>query len=153
MQHRIWLLAVAVFDYRIDAQTKWTPFRRRHFKCIFLNKNVWIPIKKITEVCSKGSNYQHPSTGSDNGLALSRRQAIIWTNDCQFTDAYMRHSFSMSCMLFTRSKYKWILLRFPFQAWLHGCSAAHVLNMKLTQRYIRKYLKVNVVHFHYHTRI
>ena len=24
---------------------KWTPFRRRHFQCIFLNENVWIPIK------------------------------------------------------------------------------------------------------------
>ena len=23
---------------------KWMPFRRRHFQCIFLNENVWIPI-------------------------------------------------------------------------------------------------------------
>ena len=34
--------------------------------------------------------------GSDNGLAPTRRQAIIWTNDGKFTDAYMRHSASMS---------------------------------------------------------
>ena len=27
------------------------------------------------------SNYQYPCTGSDNGLAPTRRQAIIWTND------------------------------------------------------------------------
>ena len=33
--------------------------------------------------------------GSDNGLAPARRQAIIWTNDGKFTDAYMRHSASM----------------------------------------------------------
>ena len=42
----------------------------------------------FTEVCSQGSNYQYCSIGSDNGLAL----AIIWTNDDQFTDEYMRHS-------------------------------------------------------------
>ena len=34
--------------------------------------------------------------GSDNGLAPVRQQAIIWTNDGKFTDAYMRHSASMS---------------------------------------------------------
>ena len=32
----------------------------------------------------------------DNGLVPVRRQAIIWTNDGKFTDAYMRHSASMS---------------------------------------------------------
>ena len=37
-----------------------------------------------------------PSIGSDNGLAPTRQQAIIWTNDGQITDAYMRHSESMS---------------------------------------------------------
>ena len=37
-----------------------------------------------------------PASGSDNGLAPSRRQAIIWTNDDYFTDAYMRHTVSMS---------------------------------------------------------
>ena len=34
--------------------------------------------------------------GSDNGLAPVRRQTIIWTNGGPFTDAYMRHSASMS---------------------------------------------------------
>ena len=34
--------------------------------------------------------------GSDNGLSPARRQAIIWTNYGKFTDAYMRHSASMS---------------------------------------------------------
>ena len=33
------------------------------------------------EVCSKGSNQQYSSIGSDNGLVPIRRQAIIWTND------------------------------------------------------------------------
>ena len=37
-----------------------------------------------------------PSIGSDNGLVPTRRQAIIWTYDGYITDAYMRHSASMS---------------------------------------------------------
>ena len=45
------------------------------------------------EVCSQGSNEQYSSTGLDNGLAPARRQAIIWTNDGLFTDAYMRHNY------------------------------------------------------------
>ena len=36
------------------------------------------------------------SIDSDNGLAPTRWQAIIWTNDGSITDAYMRHSASMS---------------------------------------------------------
>ena len=33
---------------------------------------------------------QYSSNGADNGLAPTRRQAIIWTNDGCFTVAYMR---------------------------------------------------------------
>ena len=51
---------------------------------------------KFNWICSQGSNEQYSSNGSDNGLAPSRRQAIIWTNGGWFTDAYMRHSASMS---------------------------------------------------------
>ena len=47
------------------------------------------------EVYSQGSNLQYSSTASDNGSAPTRRQAIIWTNDAKFTDAYMRHSASV----------------------------------------------------------
>ena len=42
------------------------------------------------------SNQQYASIVSDNGLAPTRRQAIIWTNDDYITDTYMRHSASMS---------------------------------------------------------
>ena len=45
---------------------------------------------------SEGSNQQYSSIGSDNGLAPTRRQAIIGTNDGQITDTYMRHSALMS---------------------------------------------------------
>ena len=51
---------------------------------------------KFTEVCSQGSNQQYPGIGSDNGLVPTSGQAIIWANDGYFTDAYMRHSASMS---------------------------------------------------------
>ena len=40
------------------------------FKCIFLNENVWISIKISLIIIV-----------SDNGLAPTRRQAVIWTND------------------------------------------------------------------------
>ena len=50
------------------------------FRCIFLNKYFWIFKRNFTEICSLGSNWQYDSIGSDNGLALKRRQAIIWSN-------------------------------------------------------------------------
>ena len=34
--------------------------------------------------------------GSDNGLAPTRLPTIIWTNDGQITDAYMRHAASFN---------------------------------------------------------
>ena len=38
---------------------------------------IWILLCKV---CSQGYNQQYFNTGSDNGLALNRRQAIILTN-------------------------------------------------------------------------
>ena len=38
----------------------------------------------------------HFSIGSGNGLTPNRWEVIIWTYDGKFTDAYMRHSASMS---------------------------------------------------------
>ena len=52
-----------------------------------MHGNGWIFIIHVPLTCA---------TDSDNGLAPSRRQAIILTNDGKFTDAYMRHSASMS---------------------------------------------------------
>ena len=40
--------------------------------------------------------YYQKSNRSDNGSALTRREAIIRNIDDYFTDAYMRHSGSMS---------------------------------------------------------
>ena len=67
------------------------------FKCIFLNENVWILIMiSLKFVPKDSSNWQYSSIGLDNDMELSRCQAIIWTDDVQFADAYMHHSASMS---------------------------------------------------------
>ena len=65
------------------------------FKYIFLNETVRISIKISLKFVPKGK----PITfhiGSDNGLAPTRRQGITWTNGSYITDAYLRHSASMS---------------------------------------------------------
>ena len=48
-----------------------------NFKSIFFNENVWMSIKISLKFVPKGP----VNIGSDNGLVLSRQQAIIWTND------------------------------------------------------------------------
>ena len=57
----------------------------------------WDKIVAISQTTVfRSINQQYSSIGSDNGLALNRRQAIIWTNDGYFTDAYMRHPASFN---------------------------------------------------------
>ena len=51
------------------------------FKCINLNENVWIPIKISLNFVPNGRISNIPALVSDDGLAPSRQQAIIWTND------------------------------------------------------------------------
>ena len=50
----------------------------------------------VSEFHSHGSNEPYSSIGLDDGLAPARRQAIIWTNDVKFTEAYMLHAASTS---------------------------------------------------------
>ena len=45
---------------------------------MFLNENLRILIQFLLKLIP---NQQQANTGSDNGLAPVRRQAIIWTND------------------------------------------------------------------------
>ena len=93
--------------YRITATSRvseWTHWgwnkmaaiSRRHSEMDFLEWKCMNFDWSFTEVCSYGSNLQYSSIGLDNGLAPTRWQAIIWTNDGKFTDAYMRHSASMT---------------------------------------------------------
>ena len=65
------------------------------FKRIFLKDNARISIRISLKFVPYGPINNIFSIGSDNGLAPTRRQTIIWTNDGLVTDAYMRHSASM----------------------------------------------------------
>ena len=49
--------------------------------------------------CSYESNWQYASIVLDNGIAPIKRQAIIWSNDGKFTDAYVRRPGSMSFII------------------------------------------------------
>ena len=74
---------------------------RLHFQMHFLEWKCMNFDSDFTELSSQGSNWQYLSTSSDNGLAPTRWQAIIWTNADYFTDSYMHDLASMS-------KYIWI---------------------------------------------
>ena len=50
------------------------------YRCIFLNENVSISIEISLKFVPQGP-INITSIGSDNGLAPTRRQVIIWTND------------------------------------------------------------------------
>ena len=65
------------------------------FKRICLNENVRIFMKISLKFDPKSPIDKYTSIGSDNDSVLTRRKAIIWTNDGKFTDAYMHHSASM----------------------------------------------------------
>ena len=66
--------------YRIEAERKWLPFGRWHFKISFLDWKLLYFYSNSTEVCFQGSVYSLGSVGTDNDLSPTRRQAIIWTN-------------------------------------------------------------------------
>ena len=55
------------------------------FQMTFSKAFSWMKVYKFwwrfRQVCSQRSNKQYSSIGSDNGLVLARRQAIIWTYD------------------------------------------------------------------------
>ena len=65
------------------------------FNWIFLNENILISTKMSLKFVPKGPIKIY-SIGSDNGWAPTMWQVIIWTNCCNITDPYMRHSASMS---------------------------------------------------------
>ena len=52
-----------------------------HFQIHFLEWNVWISIMISLNFVPNDPIKQYSIIGSDNGLAPSRRQAIVWTND------------------------------------------------------------------------
>ena len=85
--------SMCVFHWRVfhveyySSNTNSMPRRHRQhfaddiFKRILFNENVWISIKISPRFVPNGPINKYSIIGSDNGLAPSRRQAIIWTND------------------------------------------------------------------------
>ena len=68
---------------------------------IYWNQLSWMEMcdffyKNFTECCSQRSNKQYPSISSDNGLAQTMGQIIIWANDGSYTNAHMWHLASIS---------------------------------------------------------
>ena len=53
-------------------------------------------VLKSNEACLWGANWQQVSIGSDNGLAPSKRRAILWTTYGLFTDTFIRAPDSVS---------------------------------------------------------
>ena len=70
-----------MLDYylHIEAETKWSPFTRRHLQAHFL-ENVYISVQISLKFVPNVSNQIYSSIGSDNVLAPSRRQDTIWNN-------------------------------------------------------------------------
>ena len=64
----------------IEVEMKWTTFSRRHFQMHFFNESLWISLKISLKYIPNVRMNHIPNIGSDNGLAPTRRQAIIWTN-------------------------------------------------------------------------
>ena len=60
------------------------------FNCTFLSENIFISNKISLKFVRKGPINKIPA------LAPARRQAIVWINDGQFSDAYMHHSAPVS---------------------------------------------------------
>ena len=126
----------------IEAETRWPPFFRRHFRTHFLEWKCYNIGHNFTEVFSKWPDQQYSSIGSDNGLAPIRRQAIIWTNDGYITDAYMRHSASMSeifceiCMKLSLEFLQEKMYMALTLGGLHQFSRHHDLTTKFFVRYI-----------------
>ena len=80
----VFLNILAVHHLTHWGPDKWPPFRRQYFQMHFLE---WRHVNfdyHFTKVCSCGPK-QYSNSGLVNGLVPTRRQAITWTNDGQFT--------------------------------------------------------------------
>ena len=66
-----------------SAFTTWWHQRYRHFPHDILNAFSWMKVHEslLTFHWGLGSNWQYSSICSDNGLARTRQQTIVWAND------------------------------------------------------------------------
>ena len=61
----------------------------------FLVSNMLYNNSNVTEMCCQWSSYRYASIHSGNALSTFRWQYVIWTNDCHFSEEYMRYAVSM----------------------------------------------------------
>ena len=67
-------------DLKVEAETKWTTFRKRHFQTYFLHENVWISIKISLKFVPKGPINNIPAYVQ---IMAWRRQATShYLNQC-----------------------------------------------------------------------
>ena len=88
-------IVVKVYQH-IEAETNCRHFTDDIFKGIFLNADVLIALKISLKFVPNIRINNIPSLIKDNGVAPIGRQAIIWINGGNFTDAYMRNLASVS---------------------------------------------------------
>ena len=69
---------------KILAKPRRLPFYRKYFWINFLALKLLYLDPNLSDISSRFCKRQYASNGSDNGLAPSRRQAIIWINDVIF---------------------------------------------------------------------
>ena len=69
----------AICPWHINAKQKWPQFCRRHFLISFPEWKLLYFVSNVSEVSSRGSNWQWIRIGSDDGF-VHRYQTIIWTN-------------------------------------------------------------------------
>ena len=79
----------------IVVETKMPPFCRWHFKCIFLNQNIWISIKISLKFVSRRSINKIPTLFQIMAWRRPGDKPLSETIMAWVTDAYMRHSASM----------------------------------------------------------
>ena len=72
----MWLIQRHFFVNTLGPRQNDRHFPDDIFNCILLKENICL---KFQIKCSKLYNLQYSSIGLDNGLAPTRRQAIIWT--------------------------------------------------------------------------
>ena len=143
LQMHILLIGIS---QHIGVETKSLPVHRRHIQVHFLERKRSNFKLNVIEIWSLWSDWQYGSIGSDNGLAPTRRQAIIRSNVvmmyvCWYV--YMHHSTSMSLRFrvwITNYMYKqsWDVFTHP----CHNCNGGFAeLPMNLTHWLVIAYSK------------
>ena len=73
---------ITLLTYHTEAEENGRHLPDAIFKCIFLNENVYILTEIPLKFVLKGPIKNIPALVQINGLAPSKRQAIICTNGC-----------------------------------------------------------------------